>query len=313
MSILERLEAWKNSGAISEVQYEAIAPIVRKERFSVFFELNALLYLGILSLIGGIGWVVKDYVATLGDSAILGGLTLMLAACFIYCFSRGLPFSTDRVESATFVFDYVLYLGCLTFAVEIGYIESEFHWLQGQWDYYLLLSAALFWLLAYRFDNRFVLSLALSTLAAWFGVRLSRFSFYYNDVRVPALIYGTVVVLVATWLYRWNLKKHFTETYCHIAALAMFTALLSGVVEHISPMYLLALIGIACIAIYGGIHFAKFAFVAYAILFGYVGISVELVRVLSLDSTATLAYVAVSGSLVIFVISSLARRIGREA
>ncbi len=63
----------------------------------------------------------------------------------------------------------MLYLGSLTWSVELGYIESRFHLLSGQWDLYLLATAVLFFFLAYRFDNRFVLSLALSSLAGWFG------------------------------------------------------------------------------------------------------------------------------------------------
>lgn len=82
MTTLQRLAHWKESGAITEVQYDAIFAIVRKDRFSVFFELNALLYLGVLSFIGGVGWVIRVYVSTLGDTAILSGLTLILIASF---------------------------------------------------------------------------------------------------------------------------------------------------------------------------------------------------------------------------------------
>src|SRR5262252_8391973 len=144
MTTLQRLERWKASGAITEVQYDALAALVGKKQFSVFFELNALLYLGVLSLTAGIAWVIQAYLATLGDAAIISGLTLLLAACLFYCFSRGLPFSADRVESPTLAFDYVLYLACLTFGVEVGYLESQFHLLENRWDYYLLVSAVLF-------------------------------------------------------------------------------------------------------------------------------------------------------------------------
>ena len=58
----------------------------------------------------------------------------------------------------------------------------------------MLLSAVVFFAAAYRFDNRFVLSLALSTLAAWFGIKLSRFGFRSADsLRVSALVYGALV------------------------------------------------------------------------------------------------------------------------
>jgi len=61
----------------------------------------------------------------------------------------------------------VLYLGSLIWSVELAYLETRFHLLSGQWDLYLLATAGLFFFLAYRFDNRFVLSLGLSSLAGW--------------------------------------------------------------------------------------------------------------------------------------------------
>src|SRR5207244_6671969 len=159
MTTLQRLADWRDAGVIRNDQYNAISSIVRKDRFSVFLELNALLYIGVLSLIAGIGLIIQTYLATLGDAAILSGLTALLVGCFYYCFSRAPSYSSLHVESPTLAFDYVLYLGCLTFGLELGYVESQFHLMQGQWDYYLLISAALFFVLAYRFDNRFVLSL----------------------------------------------------------------------------------------------------------------------------------------------------------
>jgi len=310
---LERLARWKEAGAITDIQFNAISTIVRKERFSVFFELNALLYLGVLSFAGGLGWVIQVYVSTLGDAAILSGLSVILLASFYYCFSRAAPFSPGQAESPNLGFDYVLYLGCLTFGIEIGYLESRFHLMSSDWNYYLLISAALFFGLAYRFDNRLVLSLALSTLAGWFGVRMSRFDFFSRgELGRPAMIYGAVVIAAGTWLNQRNMKKHFTETYFHVAAVVVFVALLWGVFDEESSLYEPALVFLAAIAIIGGIRFNRFAFVVYGILFSYTGVSYRLLHGIPIDSTAALAYLALSGSLVIVFMIAVARRFGRE-
>jgi hypothetical protein len=305
---------WKDAGAITGEQYNAISAIVRKDRFSVFLELNALLYLGVLSLIAGIGWVIQAYVATLGDAAIISALTSILLACCYYCFSRAPSYSSGQVQSPTLAFDYVLYLGCLTFGIEIGYLESRFHLMQSEWDYYLLISAGLFFALAYRFDNRFVLSLALSTLAGWFGIRMSRIGFFSAaSVRFPALLYGAIVIAAGIWLYRSNIKKHFTDTYFHLAALVLFTALFSGLFDEHATLYLFALVSLSAAAIKGGIAFKRFAFVVYGIAFGYLGISVRVFRNLRIDTTAGLTYLVFSGLLVIVFMTMLALRFGREA
>src|SRR5215471_11860464 len=102
MTTLERLENWRQTGGITGDQFNVLAAIVRKNRFSVFLELNALLYLGVLSFVGGAGWMIQAYAASFGDVAILGALTILLIVCFYYCFSRALPYSTTRVESPNF-------------------------------------------------------------------------------------------------------------------------------------------------------------------------------------------------------------------
>ena len=314
MTTLQRFANWRDSGAISGDQYNVISTIVRKDRFSVFFELNALLYLGVLSLIAGVGWVVQAYVGTLGDDVIISALTIVLAGCFYYCFSRAPSYSPGQVESPTLAFDYILYLGCLTFGLEIGYLESRFHLLETEWDYYLLISAGLFFVLAYRFDNRFVLSLALSTLAGWFGVKMSRVGFFSrSSLRPSALLYGAVVIAGAMLLYSANIKKHFTDTYFHVAALVLFGALLSGVFDEGATVYLLALLSLSGAAIGGGIRFKRFAFVVYGIVFGYLGISVRVLNHMRIDTTAGLTYLVVSGLLVLLFTTFLARRFGLEA
>ena len=314
MTILTRLEQWKESGAITSMQFDAISELVRKDRFSVFFELNALFYLGVLSFVAGVAWVIQTYLSTLGDTAILSGLTLLLCLSFSYCFSRALPYSPGQMESPNLAFDYVLYLGCLLFAVELAYLETRFHLMQSEWDYYLLFSSVLFFGLAYRFDNRFVLSLALSTLAGWFGLRISRFAFSYGEsLRPYALVYGVLVASIGIWLHRCGIKKHFTETYVHIASNVLFGALISGIIARESPwLYLMGLLGLAGIATVEGIRFRRFAFVAYGVLYGYIGMSVRLLRDVRIDSTAALSYLIVSGMLVILSTILLARRFGSE-
>lgn len=138
MTTLERLEDWRKSGAIREEQYKAISALVRKERFSVFLELNALLYLGVLAFVAGAGWTIRTYFANLGDVAIISSLTLLVGVSFYYCFSRVKPWSKLQVESPNLAFDYILYLGCLLLGIEpSAKIDHRgirrLHWQQPHW------------------------------------------------------------------------------------------------------------------------------------------------------------------------------------
>ena len=74
----------------------------------------------------------------------------------------------------------------------------------------------------------------------------------------------------------------------------------------------MGLLGLAGIAIVEGVRFRRFAFVAYGVLYGYIGMSVRLLRDVRIDSPAALSYLIVSGMLVILSMILLARRFGSE-
>lgn len=312
MTIRQYLDRWNSTGAISAAQYERLSAVARRDRFSVFVELNALLYLGIVSFVTGVGWTIRTHFARLGDAAILSALTITFLASLYYCFSRAHPYSHDRVESPGFAFDYVLYLGCLIFGVELGYVEFRFHLLQDNWDHYLLLSSVVFFILAYRFDNRFVLSLALSTLAAWFGLRLSHVPWLEASLRLYALAYGACVAIAGIALQRAAIKPHFLEAYLHIAANVLLAALVSGIDGGHGWTYMFGLLIVAGISIVEGVRHRRFAFVVYGVVYGYVGISIRVIEAIRRDAPS-FAYIAVSGTIVIVSLVLLARRFGREA
>jgi hypothetical protein len=313
MNVITSLDRWQREGAISAAQHDVIAALVRGDRYSVFVELNALLYLGILSLVGGAGWTVTTYSARLGDVAIVSTLTAVFAWSLSYCFAKAPPYARHQVDAPTLAFDYVLYFGCLILALDLGYIESRFHPFGPDWDHSLLLASAVFFALAYRFDNRLVLSLALSSLGAWFGVRVSHVGLLFmGSLRVYALAYGALVASAGGALYRADIKRHFLEAYLHVAAHVLFLALLSGIgVAGTWPIYLLLTLALAALAIVGGVRFSRFAFVVYGIVYGYAAISGRLLSDVQ-SFSAGLAYFVVSGSIVIVGLVVLARRFGRE-
>jgi hypothetical protein len=312
VTTIDRLDGWKAVGVISEEQHAMLTSLVRHERFSVFVELSALLYLGVLSLVGGIVWTFREYVASLGDAAILSILTLLMVLAFGYCFTRTAPYSNDEVESPNLVFDYVLYFGCLIFSATLAFIETRFGIFHG-WDTHLLVAAIVFGVLAYRFDNRFVLSLALSTLAGYLGLKMAIFDTLHSDrVRMIAMLYGAFLIGTGVFLHRHSIKKHFLDVYLQLGANAILLAAISGVLEPgIGLGYLALLLMLSATAIYLGVRYRRFAFVAYGTLYGYAGLSVRLLDAIG-GPTLTLAYFVVTGSIVVFALVVLARRFGRD-
>lgn len=317
VTALDRLDGWKATGVISEEQHAALTALVRRERFSVFVELSALLYIGVLALVGGLIWTFRDYVANLGDAVILAILGALMAASFSYCFLRGRPYSRHEVESPSLIFDYVLYFACLVLAATLGFIETRFGIFRG-WDTHLLIASVIFGGLAYRFDNRFVLSLALSTLAAYLGLTLNIFDldtfdgFASHRLRFYAMGYGVFAGAFGYALYRQGIKRHFLDVYLHVGANAFLLATLTGVPDQATGLlYLALLLPLAGALIYLGVRFDRFAFVAYGTLYGYAGISAKILSELG-SPTASLFYLVVTGSLVVVALVVLARRFARD-
>jgi hypothetical protein len=314
MTILTRLEQWKEHGIISPEQHALLAGLSREEPFSLFLELNVLLYAGVLAFVAGLGWTAATWSQQLGDVLIVAILSAILAACFWYCFSRAPAWSPTETPSTSLVFDYVIYLGSLTWSVELAYLENRFHLLSGQWDLYLLASAALFFFLAYRFDNRFVLSLALSSLAGWFGLTISHWPAHQDAAyRQYALLYSLMAGTGGALLQHRGLKPQFFGTYLNIAANVLFWALLSGVFDRQnSGIWFLALVAACAGSLAWGIARRQFAFVAYAAVYGYVGVSSILLRGINGD-TAVLTYFVLTGIGMLVILVRIARRFGREA
>ena len=208
----------------------------------------------------------------------------------------------------------MLYLGSLVWSVELAYLENRFHLLSGQWDLYLLATAALYFVLAYRFDNRFVLSLALSSLAGWFGLTISHIPSHQDATyRQYAIVYSLFIAAAGAITHRRALKPHFFGTYLNIAANVLFWALLSGVFDRQnSTLWLLALLAACAASLAWGLSRRQFAFVAYAAVYGYIGISSILIRNISSD-TAILSYFVVTGTAMLVVLVVIARRSGKEA
>src|ERR1041384_3512244 len=130
MTTIERLNRWREAEIITGPQFETLSALVRKKRFSLYLELNALLYLGVISLVAGIGWTFTTHFERLGDLFLLGVLSSMLCASLYYCLAKAPAYSNNEVESTNMLVDYALYFGCLILSVELGYIEFRFEWLR---------------------------------------------------------------------------------------------------------------------------------------------------------------------------------------
>ena len=309
MNVTSILKEMHRAGELGSTQLAVLTDLHLKKRYSVHQELRAAIYIGVLLITAGVGLTIRQYFAQLGDIAIIGSLTAGALAAFLYCFVKGKPWSGGEVESPNILFDYVLLFGCTLYAADVGYIETQFRVLGDSWHDYLLVSSALFFFLAYRFDNRLVLSMALSTLAAWFGFQLSaHFVSFHKYYRESAIAYSLVTFALGSLSHRLAVKKHFFDIYLNFTVHFLLMALLSGVFQYrFASWHLPAMAAaIAAVALYS-MRTRRFLYMLYAILYGYACLSAVVLE-FTHGAAATYIYGIVSSLAVIGLISVLSRR-----
>ena len=313
MNLTGLLREMHEKGELSAGQLDRLTDLHSRRLYSLHRELRAALYAGVLLIAAGVALTVRRHFAELGDIAVIGALASGALGAFAYCFAKGRPYSSGAVEPPGVAFDYVLLFGCTCYATCVGYIENQFHVLGSLWIHYLLVSAALFFFLAYRFDNRLVLSMALSTLAAWFGLQLSDvFLSFHRYYRESAIAYGALSLALGFALHRLDIKRHFLDIYLNFAVHFLMAALLWGVAEFKAASWHLPAMGLAVAAVAAySLHRRRFLYMLYAILYGFAGVSILALDVI--DAPAGMYLYGIASSLaVLWLILTLSRRY-REA
>lgn len=273
---IETLKELLSKELISAEQFERIEAVHSKKVFSVFYDLRTILYLGILLFSTGIGLLIYENIGQIGHYASLGLLFLTMLGSFYYAFKKGVAYSNGSVKAPSPYYDYVVLLGCLLFISVLGYLQFLFGFLDESIQEATLVTAILFFLIAYRFDHVAVLSLAITAFASFWGLRVSfqhwgaSEIFSQDNLKVAALIFGLTVSLIAIILDRRKIKQHFTFTYLNFCSIIYFTGALAGVFDSDNGIYILSTyIGCA-----GAVYFAfqkkSFLFLLYAFVCGYI-------------------------------------------
>ena len=159
----------------------------------------------------------------------------------------------------------------------------------------------------------FVLSLALSALAGWFGLKLSHWPEGSSAYRDDGILFSLITGAAGIALHRAAIKAHFLGTYLNLAANVFLVAVLSGVFNHDNYGWWFLLLLAGCgVALAYGLMVKQFSYVAYAAVYGYVGVSSVLMRHVN-DSQVILSYYVITGIGMLLLLFAIARRFGKEA
>jgi hypothetical protein len=206
------------AGVIDEAAAARAIAVETGAVFSVSAELRIALYGAVAAIIAGIGLLLKANLYRIGPLSLIIVLAFAAAGCY------AVPIRTQlRHETRSAVGDYLLLLGALILSADLGYAETQFHWMDSHWSRHLLILCAAHAITAYVLDSRLVLSLSLTSLAAWFGIEGNVFKILGGGEGLTDT--GLRALLCAGTIYAWR-EAHkrlgalqpFQELFEHFAA-----------------------------------------------------------------------------------------------
>jgi hypothetical protein len=316
------LNSLQEKGIISAEQGNAIAAFKGHKPFSLHYELRTLLYLGITLLTGGLGVLIYQNLDTIGHGVIVALIAFITLGCFGFVLWKRQPFTwQEHLNPHTFT-DFALLLGCSSFLVLEGYLQYQYDLFGTKYGLVTFLPAVLFFISAYFFDHRGVLSMGITAFASWVGVSIAPFSVLsQNDFSAPhflntAIGLGLGLSAVGLFSEYKNLKKHFSFTYLllgsNLALIALLTAMFSQTLWLVYVLITLSL----CVGLF--LYARKtqsYVFLLMGTIYGYIALTYLLFKIAELLENQELwilamYYFLLSGVGVVFFLLKIKKILG---
>lgn len=302
---------------------EKITLFESKRPFSLHWELKTMLYLGVILLNIGLGFLIYQNIDSIGHLALIALIGVISAACFWYAILHRRPFTKEETESPTPYYDYILLLGCLSFLIMEGYLQFQYQIFGTRYGLATFIPMVLFFALGYWLDNRGVLAMGITALASWLGITVTPQDLLRENDFNSATIVGTGVFLGALLSIipfvseRLDFKKHFSLTYLNFGVHIGMISCLAGMISLDLEIIYFPLLCIAVVFFmwYARTHGSLY-FLTVAIVYGYIGLTFMLfhhTESLNLDFTFYLFYFIISCAGIIYFLIHYKRFIKNDA
>lgn len=249
--------------------------------FSLHWEYRILLYIGITLFAAGIGFLIYQNIDTIGHTIIILLTGLASASCFWFAYKRSKPFSKDLVKNDSPLPDYILLLACLLFLTFEGYLQFQYNIFGERYGLATLIPSILFSFIAYRFDHKGILSMAITGFAGWLGIAATPMDVFENDLSslpliFTTLLYGAALIGLSFASVQKKIKEHFSFTYLNFGANLVFISSLAGLMSQEGFMRIPFVLIIAA-GIVLAIRYAKkeqsYYFMLITAIYGYIALT----------------------------------------
>ncbi|WP_337044562.1 DUF2157 domain-containing protein [Emticicia sp. 17c] len=280
MEYLKLLKTLTEKQIIQNEQAEKIAAYEVNKPFSVHWELRTLLYVGITLLGSGLGVVIYQNIDSLGHNVLIGLISLAFMGCLYYAYLHRKPFTWEEVIETEKLDDFALLGACVVFLTLEGYLQYQYNFFGTRYGLAAFLPAVLFFFLAYRFDHRGVLSMAITAFGSWVGVNIAPIKLWQQknfstaDITHISIALGVFLIAIGAITEYKNWKKHFTFTYYIFGSNIAFVASLAGLFQFEEKLVYLAIVAMIS---YATIWYARkaqsYVFLLIGVIYGYIAVS----------------------------------------
>ncbi len=271
---------------ITKEQFEAVSSYRRLHLFSVHNELKFLLYLSMLMFTSGIGILIYQNIDTIGHTALLGLLLIVTLTCFYFCFKNHPGFNKEEAPFPNPLYDYLVVTAVILSCTFVGYLQFQYEAFGTHYGLATLVPTIISIFCAYYFDNKSVLAIGITGMAAYLGLSVDPKRYFQNEMfnnqtlSYIGLAFGLVLLLWSLYANKINVKKHFSLVYLtfslHLVGIACLVTLCDD-------LWLPAglVLGIAAYYFYNlSFQIQSTSLFIFTILYGYIGVNIFLVRIL---------------------------------
>ncbi|HSD07023.1 DUF2157 domain-containing protein [Flavobacterium sp.] len=269
---------------ITKEQLQTIQAYKSLNLFSVHNELKFLLYISILMFTSGIGILIYQNIDTIGHVAILGLLLVVTVICFYFCFKNHEGFKKEEVAFPNPLYDYLVLTAVILSCTFVGYLQFQYQTFGTQYGLAILVPTIISLFCAYYFDNKSVLSIGITGMAAYLGLSVDPKHYFENEMfynhalSYIGLAFGLALLLWTLYASKINLKKHFNLVYLtfslHLIGIACMVNLCD---DYWFPFGIV--LGIAAYYFYNlSFQIKSISLFIFTVLYGFIGMNIFFVR-----------------------------------
>lgn len=273
---------------ITEHQYQEISGYRNLNIFSLNAELKLFLYLSVLLFTSGIGVLIYKNIDSIGHIAILSLLLIVIVVCFYFCFKNAKGFQKSETVFENPVLEYLVLAANILTCIFIGYLQFQYKPFGTHYGLATLIPTIVSFFCAYYFDNKSVLAIAITGLAAYIGLSVTpkdllNNDFYSNEtLSYSAIVLGGLLILWMIYSARIALKTHFNLIYLTFALHIISIAAISNLVSDDNGIWFIfgLILGGSSYYFYKASHeYQAMSLYVFMIIYAYIGINIFVFRI----------------------------------